>query len=153
MKSKLNRLNKDELFYRVMLACADYCEISVKNLKSKRRDRVFSDCRKVAINVFKELRPQVTTSVIGAMMNRDHTTVIYCIKAHKKLILVDNNYNDFYQHIKHIFEDDCESKHKTPIRYSDILKKYKEICGKYEKLKTQYFTVQNKYDKIKQLIN
>ena len=153
MKSKLNRLNKEELFYRVMLACAEYCEISVEDLKGQKRDRLFADCRKVAISIFKELRPQVTTAVIGAMMNRDHSTIIYAIKAHEKLLLVDENYNDFYQRIKHIFEDDCKSKHKTPARYSDILKKYKEICGKYEELKTQYFTVQNKYDKIKQLIN
>ena len=141
------------LLDEIMVACADYCEISVADLKSSKRYRVFVDARKVAVGLFKELQPNSVSYVIGAMIKRDHSSILYLVKSHKSLVLVDNNYREFYESIKFIFSASEGKPKNQPVKTKELVNNYKKLFNRHEELKTKYSDIKEKYNKIKQLTN
>ncbi len=78
---------------------ADYYNISLDNLKSKKRSKEFVEPRQMAIYLICEFLPDVPLASIGMFFNgRDHTTIIHSrdkveqnIKAYTK---IKNQFND-----------------------------------------------------------
>jgi len=78
---------------------ADYYNISLENLKSKKRNKEYVEPRQMAVYLICEMLPDVPLASIGMFFNgRDHTTIIHSrdkveqnIKAYTK---VKNEFND-----------------------------------------------------------
>ena len=149
----LSITDRYSLFDEILVACAEYCDISVDDLKSSRRYRVFTDARKVAVGLFKELQPQSVSYVIGAMINKDHSSILHMAKSHNVLVLVDNNYREFYESIKFIFSSSEGKPKNQPVKTKELVNNYKKLFNRHEELKTKYSDIKEKYNKIKQLTN
>ena len=78
--------NKTDL---IMDTVAQHFEISLKEMKSKSRQRIFIDARSLAIYFIKEQSLGLTLSEIGRLFNIDHCTVVHAYKKSKTLIEVD----------------------------------------------------------------
>ena len=150
-KTKTKIMKSYRLFDEILDACAEYSNISPEDLRSRRRDRVSVDARRVAVNLFKKLRPNAVLATIGSIIKRDHSLVVYLLQNHDDLIETDDTYKDFYECMNMVFESRKDDEDKSPLE--DLLEKHKELKEEYEKLRGQYLKIELKYDAIKQLTN
>jgi len=81
---------------------ADYFNIRVADLKSKRRNRQIARPRQVAMALAKELTNLSLPDIGDAFGGRDHTTVIHACKKIDELIKTDAKINDDYNSLQKI---------------------------------------------------
>ncbi|MFT5572852.1 MAG: chromosomal replication initiator protein [Cryomorphaceae bacterium] len=75
---------------------ADFYNIRVLDLKSKRRNRQIARPRQVAMSIAKELTSMSLPDIGDAFGGRDHTTVIHACKKIAELIRIDSRINEDY---------------------------------------------------------
>jgi len=81
---------------------ADFYNIRVSDLKSKRRNRQIARPRQVAMALAKELTTLSLPDIGDAFGGRDHTTVIHACKKVDELIKTDSKINDDYKKLQKI---------------------------------------------------
>jgi hypothetical protein len=140
-----------KLLDEILDACAEYVDIPPEDLRTRRRDRISVDARRVAVNLFKKLRPHSTLSTIGSMIGRDHSLIVYLLANHDSLIETDDTYKDFYDCMYMVFENRKDVNETSPLE--DLLNKHKKLKTEYENLRQEYLTMESNYKKIKQLTN
>ena len=84
---------------KICSVVADYYNISLENLKGKKRNKEFVEPRQMAIYLICELLPDIPLGSIGMFFNgRDHTTIIHSRdkveESIKSYARVKNEYND-----------------------------------------------------------
>lgn len=75
---------------------ADFFNIRVSDLKSKRRNRQIARPRQIAMALAKELTSLSLPDIGDAFGGRDHTTVIHACKKVDELVRTDSKINDDY---------------------------------------------------------
>lgn len=78
--------------------CSDVFRVSIGDLKSKKRHRGIVDCRKAFFYLVKK-NTNLTNSAIGEFFNRDHSTVIFSVKACEDLISIDKEFKNKFNKI------------------------------------------------------
>ena len=141
------------IFDNVLRACCDYSKIKVEEALSKRRDRAFTNTRAVAINIYKLINPSARVMVLGAFINRDHSTVVYYMKNHESLMEGDMEYRDLFLNTKILFEGKISSYNDKISPFENLLKKYKNKSDSLSKLEIEYESLLQKYNKVKEYIN
>lgn len=81
---------------------ADYFNIRVSDLKSKRRNRQIARPRQIAMALAKELTNLSLPDIGDAFGGRDHTTVIHACKKIDELVKTDAKINDDYKSLQKI---------------------------------------------------
>lgn len=81
---------------------ADFYNIRVLDLKSKRRNRQIARPRQVAMTIAKELTSMSLPDIGDAFGGRDHTTVIHACKKIAELIRIDSRINEDYNSLMKI---------------------------------------------------
>ena len=95
----------DTLIERILSAVSRAYGVSSEDMKSKKRTESIASARHVAIYVIKQLT-DLTLKEIGAVFDRDYSTVISSIDKVEKNISTVNNYeNDINKIIKEVKGD------------------------------------------------
>ena len=141
------------MFEEVLQACCDYSNVPVDHAKSKCRTRVLTNTRAVAVNIFKIINPKISTTMIGAFVNRDHSSIIYYLKNHDALLGHDNEYKDIYNNVMMLFEDRMEGYNDKISPFENLMHKYKTKSERLNKLEEEYSSLLSKYNQIKSFIN
>lgn len=84
---------------KIILCVTNYFKIPFEELKTKsrRRENVYA---RQFIMYFLSTATRVSLKNIGAMFNRDHTTVLYAREAIKDLISIDENVQKDFEALK-----------------------------------------------------
>jgi chromosomal replication initiator protein len=81
---------------------AEYYKIRVADLLSKRRSRMITRPRQIAMSLAKELTRHSLPEIGDAFGGRDHTTVLHACKRVKELRESDNRINEDYENLLRI---------------------------------------------------
>ena len=81
---------------------AEYYKIRVADLLSKRRSRMITRPRQIAMSLAKELTNHSLPEIGDAFGGRDHTTVLHACKRVKELRESDNRINEDYENLLRI---------------------------------------------------
>ena len=90
-------------FQRIIVAIADYYQISTRMMMSKCRQRKYVLARNMCFYILQKYF-KMTLSEIGRAFNRDHTTAIHGIRMFHQDRQVNEQYELDYQNIKNLLE-------------------------------------------------
>ena len=141
------------MFEEILQSCCDYSEVSIDHVKSRSRTRVLTNTRAVAVNIFRIINPKISTTMIGAFINRDHSSIIYYLKNHEDLLGHDKEYKDIYNNVMMLFEDKMAGYNDKISPFENLMYKYKTKAERLNKLEEEYSSLLSKYNQIKSFIN
>ena len=84
----------------IQMACSKYFEISMEDLKSKRRSRNIARPRQVAMYLAKTMTSHSLPQIGRAIGDRDHTTVIHAVDTIEKLREMDSKLENDIRQVK-----------------------------------------------------
>lgn len=118
MITRNERLNFDvckDLLYGIV---KEKLDINKEVIMSKKRDRTLADTRRAIMKILKNRFPYCKVVVLGASVNRDHSSASIQLKNHDELIKYKNDYSDLF----HLINDEFE--HITFTNYSSLQELY-----------------------------
>ena len=83
----------DTLVERILSAVSKYYGVSADDMKSKRKTEDISNARQVAMHIIKTVT-HLTLKEIGAIFDRDYSTVIFSLKKVEEYMKTVNNYEN-----------------------------------------------------------
>ena len=98
------KLNNKSLVIRLYSIIEKVLDVKEEELKSKSRIRKNSDARKMFFNYLRE-NTSYSLTELGSLLNRDHATVIHCVKTNKIYCDTDKAYRENYEKIKNEFNN------------------------------------------------
>ncbi len=93
LKDLLNAHNRQLTIEHIQKTGADYYQIKVADMHSKKRTRVVARPRQVAMWLAKDLTPMSLPAIGEAFGGRDHTTVLHACRTIAELRLADTQLN------------------------------------------------------------
>ena len=85
---------------KIQKAVADYFDITVDNLKSKKRTAIINNARQIAIYLCRQTTEETTTRIGLEFGNRDHSTVLHAIEKVSKEIQTNDKLKEQLAEIK-----------------------------------------------------
>ena len=85
---------------KIQKAVADYFDITVDNLKSKKRTSIINNARQIAIYLCRQTTEETTTRIGLEFGNRDHSTVLHAIEKVSKEIQTNDKLKEQLAEIK-----------------------------------------------------
>ena len=92
--------NVNEDLFEILSRVSTMTMVSIEKMRSKRRNRPIVEARQIFCKIAKE-ETYYTLEEIGAIINKDHATVIHSCRTAKNLIKTNKEYKRKY--------DDCKN--------------------------------------------
>ncbi len=143
-----------QLHDRIMDVICVVCQVSIDDIKSKKRNRNIVDSR-VLYSHFLRKYTNYNKSRIGILIMRDHATVIHYLKNHERYLETDFEYKVVYNQCEALIKEKLDLyDFSNQITYIESLNKeiefLKEKCLEY---KDKYSILNFKYNKLCNIIN
>lgn len=78
----------------ITVAVCEMLGVTLDQLKSNTRKRDVVEARYIAMSLIMIANPELTLKEVGAMFNRDHSTVVYARDTYNKLMEGDKAFQD-----------------------------------------------------------
>ena len=103
---KLKNYSKILILNNYLNIISDKYGINLKSLKGKTRIREIVEARQLFCATAKHLNPKISYKIIGSIINRDHSTVLYSIKTVKNIKSLQKEFKEIikflnYEYFKH----------------------------------------------------
>lgn len=103
--TELSTLDFSEFANLVLNNICKYFEYNVETIKGKNRLSEYVDCRKMFTHYMIENYGGFSLENLGAVINRDHATIIYYRKEHQALYQTNRKYQQNYnQLVKYLYK-------------------------------------------------